>query len=287
MKLHDSESLFVRELADLYDANEAREIHSLVIEEELAISKSRFRLERNYIISSEEKHRIVHHLTGLKNGIPVQYQLGRAWFMRMKLYVSPAVLIPRPETEELVDRICREQRNMAEGVRIIDMGTGSGCIALGLKQCLPSAEIHAMDICGEALEMARKNANEQSLEIQFLQGDMLEWDAFFHPSQQYDVVVSNPPYITRDEQIDMHLNVLQYEPHIALFVENETPLLYYSHIASFAHYHLNPGGYVYVEINANMANETRSLFIKKGFESVVIYQDMQGKERFVQAKKPL
>lgn len=284
--LREIQNLFIQELQNLYDSDEAGEICRLIAEEELAWPKIRLHLDRDRPLAEDHIKRILDHLSGLKQGTPVQYQLGYAWFMGMKLRVNPAVLIPRPETEELVHRIYQDYQSIQHKLKIIDLGTGSGCIALGLKKNLPTADIQALDISAEALKIAQMNATNQSLDIQFIQGDVLEWDAFFHPSQQYDVIVSNPPYITRDEQIDMHLNVLDYEPHIALFVENEAPLLFYSHIASFANQHLRAGGSVYVEINASLGAETKELFQKKGFEPVTIHQDMQGNDRMIQARNP-
>lgn len=278
------ESVFALELAALYDNDEARSICRLIIVEELAWSSSRILAERDSVLTSDEAKRILDHLPAISRGTPVQYELGYGWFMNMKLHVSPSVLIPRPETEELVQYVYQHHPSASD---IIDVGTGSGCIALSLKKHIPNAQVYALDISAEALEIARKNAIAHDLDIQFIQGDILEWDAFFHPAQQYDIVVSNPPYITQDEQVDMHLNVLQYEPHIALFVENEAPLLFYAHIASFAKRHLRAGGYVYAEINASLGRETRQLFEKNGFEDVIIRQDMQGKDRFITARKPL
>lgn len=284
--LRELEARFIRELATLYDRGEALGICRMLAEDRLAWSRTRLLTERDRPLAAEDAEAIIRHLPALQRGTPAQYLLGYAWFMDMKLQVGPAVLIPRPETEELVHRVAMDHKEANKPIRIIDIGTGSGCIALGLKKSLPHAEVHALDVSAEALEIARANATAQQLDIRFVQSDILEWDAFVDPSLRFDVVVSNPPYITQAEASDMHANVLQHEPHLALFVENEAPLLFYDHIASFAKRHLVPGGQVYAEINATLGPETRDLFHKKGFGPVALHQDMQGKNRFVQAQKP-
>lgn len=282
--LRSLEARFTESLAGLYELAEAQNICRLLAEDRLAWSRTRLLMERDTVLPETDAHPILDYLPALQGGTPVQYLLGYAWFMDLKLRVTPAVLIPRPETEELVQRIAKDYVGADTPLRIFDLGTGSGCIALGLKKLLPHAEVHALDVSGEALEIARTNAQDHGLDVRFVQGDILEWDAFVDPAWRFDVIVSNPPYITQTEAQDMHPNVLQHEPPLALFVENEAPLLFYAHIASFAKQHLVPGGQVYAEINANLGDETAELFRKKGFESVYLHQDMQGKDRFVQAQ---
>lgn len=223
-------------------------------------------------------------VAALKQGRPYQYVMGEAWFMGMKLYVDEAVLIPRPETEELVDRIARQFASTQE-LSIIDIGTGSGCIALSLKKRLPHARVHALDLSAEALQVARKNASTHQLDIQFMQADILEWDVILDKSLGFDVIVSNPPYITPAEKADMTPQVLQYEPELALFVEQEAPLLFYQYIADFARHHLRPSGKLFFEINRKYGAETVDLLNKMGFEQVLLIQDMQGADRMVEAQK--
>lgn len=285
--LHKLEAHFIEVLEELYDSGEARSLCRLLAEDQLGLSPTRLLAARDQKLASDDADRILHHLPALKSGTPVQYLLGYAWFMDMKLRVSPSVLVPRPETEELVHRIASDYRATEHPLRIIDIGTGSGCIALGLKKLLPQAEVHALDVSGEALEIARANALAQQLDVQFVQGDILEWDAFVDPDLRFDIVVSNPPYITQAEAQDMHPNVLLHEPHLALFVEDEAPLLFYAHIASFAKRHLVSGGQVYAEINATLGDDTATLFRKNGFDPVSLHPDMQGKDRFVQGRKPV
>ncbi|HWL00024.1 MAG TPA: peptide chain release factor N(5)-glutamine methyltransferase, partial [Parapedobacter sp.] len=207
-----------------------------------------------------------------------------AWFMGMKLAVSPAVLIPRPETEELVQLIIDHQSTSAS-LRIIDIGTGSGCIAIALKKALPQAHVYALDVSDDALGIARRNAESQSAYINFIHADILEWELIFQDEQRFNIVVSNPPYITADEQVDMHNNVLEHEPHLALFVQGEAPLLFYEHIGAFASHHLQKGGDLYVEINRGYGQAVCNLFQKKELGIVSLLQDMQGADRMVHAKK--
>lgn len=223
-------------------------------------------------------------LAELKQGRPYQYVMGEAWFMGMKLYVDESVLIPRPETEELVDRIAR-QFATSQKLSIIDIGTGSGCIPLALKKLLPQARIHALDVSAAALQVARKNATTQELDIQFMQADILEWEVVFDKSLEFDVIVSNPPYITPAEKADMTPQVLQYEPELALFVEQEAPLLFYQYIADFARHHLRPSGKLFFEINRKYGAEIVDLLKKMGFEQVLLIQDMQGADRMIEAQK--
>lgn len=226
-------------------------------------------------------------LPALLSGRPFQYVTGRAWFYGMPLAVNESVLIPRPETEELVDRIVKSRNGRGTAApRIIDIGTGSGCIALALKRSIPEAEVYAMDVSREALEVTRENAVALGLEIKFIQADILEWELVFDPDLHVDIVVSNPPYITPGEKPEMADHVLDYEPDLALFVPEESPLLFYQHIADFARQHLYPGGKLYFEINRNYGQRIRELLTKKHFRNIRLLQDMQGADRMIEAGKP-
>src|SRR5690606_13296676 len=224
-------------------------------------------------------------LRALKSAKPVQQVLGHAWFAGMKLIVDESVLIPRPETEELVALIVGQHSTNAEKpLRIIDIGTGSGCIAIALKKALPQSSVYALDVSPEALKIARQNAETQSTLLSFIQADILEWDLCFQPDQFFDIVVSNPPYITYAEQADMNRNVLDYEPHGALFVDDSTPLVFYEHIATFALQHLTPGGSLYFEVNKHYGKQVRKVLESKGFHDVHLNKDMHGADRIIQAK---
>jgi len=280
------EQRFVDQLAVLYDANEARQLFFLLLEDRLRWSKRDYLLRKPMPLDAHDIEWLMDALSALKAAKPIQYVLGYAWFMDMKLTVDEAVLVPRPETEELVHFIISQHRNTGrQPLRIIDIGTGSGCIAIALKKAFPASVVHALDISSEALRVAKQNAGNQLADIRFVQADILEWELVFQPEQTFDIVVSNPPYITKGEQTGMHRNVLTYEPHSALFVEDSSPLLFYEHIAAFALEHLRPTGYLYFEINRKYGMEVSELLQKKGFEAVQCHTDIQGADRFVHAKR--
>ncbi|MGK6353247.1 peptide chain release factor N(5)-glutamine methyltransferase [Parapedobacter sp. DT-150] len=279
------EQQFVDELASLYDANEARQLYMLLLEDRLGWTKRDYLIRRNEPLGERHINWLIDALFLLKEAKPVQYLLGYAWFMGMKLAVDEAVLIPRPETEELVHLIIRQHQSRNTPLRIIDIGTGSGCIAIALKKSFPDAAIYGLDISAAALHVAKQNAKRQSADIAFIQADILEWDAVFQEDMLFDIVVSNPPYITEAERHDMHGNVLAHEPHLALFVDGPAPLLFYEHIAAFAMKHLRPDGDLYFEINRLYGEDTCDLLRKKGFPHVALHRDMQGADRMVHATK--
>lgn len=285
-QLANVEQQFVDELAQLYDANEARQLYLLLLEDRLGWSRHEYLMRKHAFVNDQQINGLLEVLSSLKKAEPIQYILGYAWFMGMRLTVDPAVLIPRPETEELVQLIIDQQRSaLNTAPRIIDIGTGSGCIAIALKRALPQASLYALDISKDALRVARQNADHQSVSIEYIQMDILEWDIIFQPDQLFDTIVSNPPYVTDAEQHKMHANVLAHEPHLALFVDNNAPLLFYQHIAAFAWKHLLPGGNLYFEINRNFGIEVCDLLRKMGFENIQLRQDLHGVDRMVHAQK--
>jgi len=280
------EQQFVDELKELYSASEARELYFLLLEDQFGWSRPMYLMRKQELIDDSIADRLLKALSRLKEAEPIQYILGYAWFSGMKLKVDRSVLIPRPETEELVQLIIEQQLQAHNGnLRIIDIGTGSGCIAISLKSAFPHASVHALDISNDALHIAKQNANRHSLSIEWIQADMLDWDIIFQTDQLFNVMVSNPPYITEQERSDMHPNVLIHEPHLALFVEGSAPLLFYEHIAAFAWKHLRAGGNLYFEINRQYGADVCDLLQKKGFSNVQLHQDMHGADRIVQAQK--
>ncbi|WP_257670606.1 peptide chain release factor N(5)-glutamine methyltransferase [Parapedobacter tibetensis] len=280
------EQRFVDELANLYDANEARHICFMLLEDRLGWSKTAYLLRKYELLNEQDSAWLTEALQSLKHAKPIQYVLGHAWFMGMKLAVNESVLIPRPETEELVDLISNHYKDhTSQPLHIMDIGTGSGCIAIALKKIFLQSSTYALDISAESLDVAKQNAASQSVDIEFIHADILEWDSYFQPDQTYDIVVSNPPYITIAEQGGMHRNVLAHEPHAALFVEENAPLLFYEHIAAFAMTHLRPAGSLYFEINRRYGAQVCKLLHNKGFNDVQLHQDMQRTDRMVHAKK--
>lgn len=218
----------------------------------------------------------------LKKHRPIQYVLQDAPFYQLRFFVDESVLIPRPETEELVHLILKDLRD-AGPVRILDVGTGSGCIAVSLKKNLPNAEIMASDVSDPALEIAAQNAKNNQVDVLFLKDSVLD-SQLPHPLQ-LDVIVSNPPYITEAEKVAMEKNVLEFEPSLALFVTNQDPLQFYKAILNFADKHLVAGGYLYLETSSTYAVETQQLLVKSGYKNVSLFKDINDKNRILRGRK--
>ena len=220
----------------------------------------------------------------LNHNEPIQHIIGSTEFCGLTFQVSASVLIPRPETEELVQLVTRDYAEPEDKPSILDIGTGSGCIAIVLARFLPHATVHAWDVSDDALSVARENARQLMADVHFDRQDMLNV-SFPLPDapQQFDCLVSNPPYVTYAEADHMRPNVLRFEPHEALFVEDSDPLLFYKAIADFGQHHLKSGGRCYVEINEHFGPETQRVFEERGYKNVEIVRDIHGKNRFVRA----
>jgi release factor glutamine methyltransferase len=215
---------------------------------------------------------------------PVQHIIGTEEFCGLKFAVSSSVLIPRPETEELVQLITRDYADSEEKVTILDIGTGSGCIAIVLARFLASADILGWDVSENALQVAKENAVRLMANVQFELRDILDPKTSEQIADtMFDCIVSNPPYVTYSEAEQMNPNVLRFEPHEALFVEDSSPLVFYQAIADFGRSHLKPGGRCYVEINEHFGEETLQVFVDRGFVDVDLIKDIHGKNRFVRA----
>ncbi|SEN96872.1 release factor glutamine methyltransferase [bacterium A37T11] len=275
------ESLYTEQLKDNYDPAEARSLVRHILSDLMGNDESDYLSKKDKPLTDYIIHRLNEVLTELKKGIPVQYILGNAWFMGHLFQVNKAVLIPRPETEELTDQIIQDYRANAQDLHILDIGTGSGCIAIALQKQLPGSVVYALDISTTALEVARQNAQNLSAAVQFLQADILDPNSLPSTMPLFDVIVSNPPYITPSEQLGMEAHVKEQEPSLALFVPENDPLLFYRQIAHYSRQQLKPGGRIYVEINRRFGQETASLFRSMGFSEVSVYTDMQGAERIV------
>ena len=219
-------------------------------------------------------------LDQLLQDVPIQYALGETTFYGLKLKVGPGVLIPRPETEELVDIIVKENRG--SDLRVLDLCTGSGAIAIALARNLPFSEVDAIDISSEAIAIAEENASLLKVKVNIRRGDVFNIKL---PREKYNIIVSNPPYVDESEKGGMEPNVLNYEPHSALFVPDDNPLIFYREIAKIALDALLPGGKLYFEINPRHASQLKSLLENFGYRDVEIMRDIHGKERFAKAVK--
>lgn len=281
-KIADIKKYFVNALADLYEAEEAEAIFFIVMEHLFNFTRNAYLLHKSSTISESELLKVYFILKDLKKGIPLQYVLGEAYFMGMKLKVSPDVLIPRPETEELVDWIIKNHRS--ENIdTIIDIGTGSGCIALGLKKFLPKTTVYALDVSKAALQIAQENAALNKLAIKCIEADVLS--PHLQLNSKFSIIVSNPPYVTNAETASMHKNVLENEPHLALFVPYNDALIFYKKILNIAQNQLINKGWVYFEINQNRAAEMQQLFYEFNFHNIEIKKDISGNYRMIRGQK--
>jgi release factor glutamine methyltransferase len=262
-----------------YDADEARSISQLVFKEVLGYDTIKLILNENELLAASLFEQLDQIAFLLNQHKPIQYILGYEDFMGLRFKVDENVLIPRPETEELVEWIIKEHKN-SNTISIADFGTGSGCIAISLKKNLPSATIKAFDISTNALAIAQYNAMQLKQEVSFIHFDVLKDEL----NEQFEVMVSNPPYVLESEKQQMRKNVLAYEPTIALFVEDTDPLLFYRRIIQHAEQHLCKAGYLYFEINESYASETLALFDANKWENIELKKDIRDKERMIRAK---
>ncbi len=281
-RIGDIRSHYKLKLLDYYDEREADNLLFMIIEEYCHLSKAEVLTESFKTINESELLKIHFAVNDLMNYKPVQYILGKTEFYGLPLIVNSDVLIPRPETEELAEMIIKEN-NSAKKLRVLDIGTGSGCIAIAIKKNLPDAGVFAIDISPAALHTAKRNASLNHVEIQFILQDFLNQDNQ-HRHGNFDIIVSNPPYVRISEKNIMKKNVLNYEPASALFVDDNDPLIFYRAIADFSIQNLNKQGKVYCETNQYLSNETLSLFREYGFEFAEQRIDLNGNYRFIIAR---
>jgi release factor glutamine methyltransferase len=277
---------FKAKLESVYEKRESENIADWIFENVTGLRKWERRSNENDL-DENQFSRIRKYLEELLQSKPVQYVLNEAWFYKRKFFVNEHVLIPRPETEELVEWICKDVRNKnfesTEEIPIIDIGTGSGCIPVSLKLELKNTTITAIDVSEIALNVARKNATELKAKISIKQLDFLDedrWDSL----GIYNIIVSNPPYIPIAEKQILAKNVTEFEPGIALFVSDNDPYIFYKKIANFAQSHLSKKGKIYVEVHEEYAKNVKEIFERAGFIST-IKKDFFGKERMVGASK--
>ncbi len=280
-KVCDIERFAYRELEDIYNRNEIRTLLQMMFEHFLGWSVAHLLISKNATINQSDLLKLNFAIKDLRAGKPIQYIIGSTEFCNLTLSVSPHTLIPRPETAELVYLIADKEKER-QPQYILDLCTGSGCIAIALAKAFPAAKVFASDISAEAMAVAKKNAECNKADVSFVIADILREE---NPAgESYDIIVSNPPYVREMEKVMMNRNVLDYEPHIALFVPDGDPLMFYRHIAEFASKHLRTGGKLYLEINEALGNETAALLEKQGYRPI-IHKDSFGKDRMIEASK--
>ena len=294
MKLSEAEQLITQELNKVYEESESRNIAQLVIEDCTLLSNTERMLSKNREVTAQEETKIHQHIKRLLLHEPIQYIMQKTWFYGMELYIDKHVLIPRPETEELVDWIVKDVKVSGRDVfqkghleadattelKILDIGAGSGCIALALKKTMPRAEVWGCDVSEEALNVARRNGANLDIRVDFQGIDFLD------TAQQkllptVDIIVSNPPYIPFNEKQTMSANVVDHEPHTALFVPDNDALIFYRAIAHFAKSRLYKNGSIYLEIHENLAEDVTNVFGAEGYLQIETRKDMQGKNRMM------
>jgi len=265
-------------LSQLYNPEEIKSFTALLFEHLLGLSRLKVHLQKHEQIPDAKLIEFKEIVDRLKNFEPIQYILGETEFYELRFKVCPAVLIPRPETEELVDWILKDHPDGRYNV--LDIGTGSGCIPIALAKNRPNFMVEGWDISEEALKIARGNAELNEVKVNFAIVDLLKWREI-PTTKMYDLILSNPPYVTRSEQSTMLPNVTDYEPHLALFVPDNDPLIFYREIADFASSHLNPGGCLYFEINEKSGDELVSLLNIKKFGNIQMRKDINGRDRMI------
>jgi len=272
--------IFLEELAGVYDSGETGQLLFILLEEYSGLSKATL-LASPFLPANLDRKAVFRALEQLKAHRPVQYILGHTDFYGLRMEVDERVLIPRPETEELAGIIIKEHQGTASlGQSFLDIGTGSGCLAIALKKRLPEARVHALDNAAGALEVAGKNALLNEVEIIFHHADILDKNSFAGIGR-FASIVSNPPYVSESERGTMRRNVTDYEPAEALFVPDGDALMFYRAIADCCHRHLLPGGKLYLEVNQELGAEVAALLTKNGFTGVKLINDFRGNGRFV------
>lgn len=282
MQLKEIKTLFHKELSSLYPKEEIDSFFFLAIEHFLELPRFILALQPEYTLTKVEETPLFETLAKLKTQEPIQYILGETEFMGLSFKVNPSVLIPRPETEELVRWILEEVKaNSKENSNILDVGTGSGCIPISLAKNLPAAQLTALDISESALQVAQDNAKQNEVNLSFVQANVL--DADLQLEHTFDIIVSNPPYVRVVEQEEMKQNVTGFEPQEALYVPDDNPLLFYKRINQLAKTYLAEGGMLFYEINQYLASEMKVLMEQDGFSEIEVRKDIFGNFRMLKA----
>lgn len=293
MKALDLKQLYHNELDAIYGKEEVESFFFMCTEYYLSAPRFQFALQPDFTLTNSETETFFSMLSALKQQQPIQYVLGETEFFGLKFKVNSNVLIPRQETEELVDLIIKSEGEKSRSVsdngvlKILDIGTGSGCIAISLAKNLPNAKVYVLDVSENALNVAKTNAEQNDVKIQFIKADILNraaWDSEFE-ALEFDVIVSNPPYVRQLEKVEIQPNVLDHEPHLALFVDDEHPLEFYEAITEFSIQNLKSGGELYFEINQYLGEETKQLLVEANFTNVELLKDLNGNYRMLKGTK--
>jgi release factor glutamine methyltransferase len=279
-KIKDYRTQFIQELLPIYDAGEAESFFYLILEEKHQLKRIDLALNPDLTFSNEEMQLWNSILEQLKQEIPIQYLLGKTSFYGLEFEVNENVLIPRPETEELVDWIINSNSKIErlKDLKILDIGTGSGCIAISLAKNIPNAQVFAIDVSEKALATAQKNAEINAVNVTFIEKNILETEDL---EQQFDIIVSNPPYVRELEKQEIKKNVLDNEPHLALFVDDNDALVFYRKIAELAQKNESPNGQLFFEINQYLGKEMLELLEKMNFKNIELRKDIYGNDRMM------
>ena len=295
MLVKELKKQFCNQLELIYDVEEIDIFFFMITEYFYDFRRIDFSLKPDFEIQNIAEWETI--ISDLKQEKPIQYILGEAWFYGMSFKVNDNTLIPRSETEELVEWIIESVKTKVESQKnvtssgvemfILDIGTGTGCIPISLKTNLPEAEVFAIDISGEALEVAKFNAKQKEVQVNFIQSDILKVEdllslrAESRSLPKLDIIVSNPPYVRNLEKVEIKKNVLEYEPHLALFVEDNDALLFYRKIAQLAKQSLQPNGLLFFEINQYLGKETVGMLSQLGYQNIELRKDLKGNDRMI------
>ena len=294
MTIKQHRAHFNKSLKHLYPTSEIDSFFFLILEEYMGLKRIDIVLKSDFLIDKKSLNLMQIATKQLEQEIPIQYIIGKTEFFGLPFHVNKEVLIPRPETEELVEQVlkkvsliktCNTSKNETikeKQLKVLDIGTGSGCIAISLKKQLPSSEVSALDVSNKALRVAKKNALLNNVDISFVHQDILKTNDL---DKLYDVIISNPPYVRELEKKEIKNNVINNEPHLALFVDNKNPLLFYNKIAELAKKFLIKNGQLHFEINQYLGKETIKLLAEKGFKNIQLKKDIFGNDRIITAFK--
>ncbi|MEQ3691069.1 MAG: peptide chain release factor N(5)-glutamine methyltransferase [Flavobacterium sp.] len=303
MFLKEIKNNFHEQLDALFGKDEVESFFFILSEYLHSLKRIDLALNPNFEVSEEDVQKWKAIISELKTEKPIQYIIGETWFYDSKIFVKEHTLIPRPETEELVDWIIESQKSKVKSqnidlkdvtssgveMRILDIGTGTGCIPISIKKNIPQAEVYAIDVSEEALKVAKRNAVENNVEVNFILQNILEVENLltfdFRLPTKLDIIVSNPPYVRNLEKQEIKKNVLEYEPHLALFVEDNDALLFYRKIAQLAKESLTENGQLFFEINQYLGKETVELLEQLGFKNIELRQDIYGNDRMIKCTR--